>query len=270
MVSRGLLMRSTTAHRCIRKLTTEIDASLPPMGGCPSSVTPSAGMYHNHYPSSYCACSEVMLLGSLLACNPVRSTHVVLSYPAAFRLPAYSFSTVLFFFFNPTPFVYKTLPPSPLCTNVPCFVPEGAVCCLCRPFVADLLPSAVSQQQTSFYERPCFFPEHKMAEHPTFPFANDFSYFINHLEVPTDIFWQDFEDQTFPTVMTPPIRSNGPYMQAEGSFSAPNRKRDFESSTLFAPAGPSKSRRTTPVPSFDPFSSSQPDADGAEFIDLTG
>lgn len=168
MVSRGLLMRSTTAHRCIRKLTTEIDASLPPMGGCPSSVTPSAGMYHNHYPSSYCACSEVMLLGSLLACNPVRSTHVVLSYPAAFRLPAYSFSTVLFFFSTlPLLFIRHYLHPL--------YVPTSLVSFLKVPFVAfvgrlSLISSRLlcPSNKRAFTNAHVFFPNTKWLN--TLPF----------------------------------------------------------------------------------------------------
>jgi hypothetical protein len=111
-----------------------------------------------------------------------------------------------------------------------------------------------------------------MAAFPAFSFTNDYSYFLFDPEDFTaNPFLQDNEQQDFPTVMTTPIRSNGASRQDEGSFSVPNRKRNYESTSLYAPAGSSKSRRTTPVHTFDPFSSQADVAEGeAEFIDLTG
>ncbi|KAH6973480.1 SNF2 family N-terminal domain-containing protein [Ilyonectria sp. MPI-CAGE-AT-0026] len=81
-----------------------------------------------------------------------------------------------------------------------------------------------------------------------------------------------YEPPEMPIAMSTPVRNSSAWNDL-GSRSVPSRKRDSESASLFAPVGPNKSRRTTPIRASDPFfhsSSLNGNGSHVDVIDLTG
>ncbi|KAH8677143.1 SNF2 family N-terminal domain-containing protein [Ilyonectria robusta] len=81
-----------------------------------------------------------------------------------------------------------------------------------------------------------------------------------------------YEPPEMPVAMSTPVKNSSAWNDL-GSRSVPSRKRDSESASLFAPVGPNKSRRTTPIRASDPFfhsSSLNGNGSHVDVIDLTG
>lgn len=121
-----------------------------------------------------------------------------------------------------------------------------------------------------------FFYDHdyliqQMADFPELPLS--YNHFLSTTDgLSTDLIPQMYEPPEMPVAMSTPVRNSSAWNDL-GSRSVPSRKRDSESASLFAPVGPSKSRRTTPITASDPFfhsSSLNGNGSHVDVIDLTG